>query len=138
MCGIIAYIGKRNASDVLFRGLKILENRGYDSAGIATYGSGELYINKFASDQIGALNKLSDVLSDHDGHGIGIAHTRWATHGAKTQNNAHPHLDASGRFALVHNGVIENANQLRQDLIEKGFLFVSETDTEVIDRKSVV
>lgn len=132
MCGIIAYIGKRNASDVLFRGLKILENRGYDSAGIATYGSGELYINKFASDQIGALNKLSDVLSDHDGHGIGIAHTRWATHGAKTQNNAHPHLDASGRFALVHNGVIENANQLRQDLIEKGFLFVSETDTEVI------
>jgi len=137
-CGIIACIGPDDAFKYLIEGLHILESRGYDSAGVATVdlksGKNELTITKMASkgstsDAIGMLEQNG---ARHAGHQVGIAHTRWATHGAKTDYNAHPHTDMKGRVALVHNGVIENANTLKSQLQEKGIKFLSETDTEVI------
>lgn len=135
MCGIVGYVGKKPmAREVLLAGLNILENRGYDSAGIATLTEGdEVEVTKFAS--VGtsdSLAALAEATSQHSGRVIGVAHTRWATHGAKTDQNAHPHTDSKRRIALVHNGVIENAGDIRKELEEKGIEFSSETDTESI------
>jgi glucosamine--fructose-6-phosphate aminotransferase (isomerizing) len=133
MCGIVGYIGRKQASGVLVEGLKRLEYRGYDSAGVCVCHEGELRICKDA----GRVTRVGEQL-DADARlregTIGIAHTRWATHGAPNQVNAHPHTDGSGRIALVHNGIIENYATLKQFLINKGHEFRSETDTEVLAR----
>jgi glucosamine--fructose-6-phosphate aminotransferase (isomerizing) len=128
MCGIVAYIGNREAYPVILKGLKRLEYRGYDSAGIALLNSGlKVYKKK------GKVANLEETLQGKDLHAsIGIGHTRWATHGEPSDRNAHPHLSASGRFAMIHNGIIENYAQLKQDLISKGYIFHSDTDTEVL------
>lgn len=135
MCGIVGFIGKEDAVPYLLDGLSILENRGYDSAGLATISADHhLVTTKFAGRgaQSDAIARLKEYASNHIGHNIGIAHTRWATHGGKTDLNAHPHHDAKDRIALVHNGVIENATELRNKLISQGIDFRSQTDTEVI------
>lgn len=130
MCGIVGYIGKNNAAPILLEGLSKLEYRGYDSAGIAVYNGKEIQVEKAK----GRLKVLSDkTAGGKDVNGtVGIGHTRWATHGEPSDVNAHPHLSQSGRFAVVHNGIIENYIALKQRLESKGFKFVSETDTEVI------
>ena len=129
MCGIVAYLGQREATPILLEGLKRLEYRGYDSAGIATIRDGQLVIRRSAG-RISALE--TQIGNDLDGPTIGMAHTRWATHGSPTQNNAHPHCDASGRLALIHNGIIENYRVLRTFLEKQGLEFDSDTDTEVL------
>ena len=129
MCGIIGYIGDRKACDVIVSGLKRLEYRGYDSVGVVTENGGELYIRKGAG-KIGELEKKLG-LSELPGN-RGIGHTRWATHGIPDDTNAHPHTDCTGEIALVHNGIIENYLELREELLEKGHVFRSDTDTEVI------
>ena len=130
MCGIVGYIGNEQAAPVLLDGLARLEYRGYDSAGVAVYDGKEIEVVKSK----GKLAVLSDMI--HGGKDIkgtvGIGHTRWATHGAPSDTNAHPHLSQSGRFAVVHNGIIENYLELKQRLMSKGIEFLSETDTEVI------
>lgn len=129
MCGIVGYIGHRDAKDVVVGGLAKLEYRGYDSAGIAMLSNGKIEVAK----SVGRLKNLEDKLISHPLQGeIGIGHTRWATHGRPSNENAHPHQDCSGRFALVHNGIVENYLSLREELIDKGHRFLSETDTEVI------
>jgi len=134
-CGIIAYIGKDQAWEYLVDGLTILENRGYDSAGIATIdANNQLVCSKFASahQSSDAISRLKQQKNNHAGHRLGIAHTRWATHGGKTDYNAHPHFDHKDRVAIVHNGVITNSDELKKELEKKGIKFRSETDTEVI------
>lgn len=127
MCGIVAYTGKRQAKDVIIKGLKRLEYRGYDSAGIALLNGG-LNIYKKRGKVAELENHLNgEALNSH----IGIGHTRWATHGEPNDVNAHPHYSASGKLAMIHNGIIENYAALKQDLINKGHRFKSETDTEV-------
>ncbi|MFC1969678.1 glutamine--fructose-6-phosphate transaminase (isomerizing) [Chloroflexota bacterium] len=129
MCGIIGYCGKKPAVPVVLEALKRLEYRGYDSAGVASLDDGKLLIRK-------DVGKVEEVIQKHDlaslPGNIAIGHTRWATHGAVTQLNAHPHSDCSDRVAVVHNGIIENNQQLRQELTKMGHQFHSETDTEVI------
>ncbi|MFA5945336.1 MAG: glutamine--fructose-6-phosphate transaminase (isomerizing) [Patescibacteria group bacterium] len=134
MCGIIGFVGSEDSVNYLIDGLSILENRGYDSAGIATIGPDKkLYVSKFASRGTSdAITTLKEHAGAHAGHTIGIGHTRWATHGGKTDANAHPHVDAKNRVAVVHNGVIENYQDLRSDLQSHGVHFTSETDTEVV------
>lgn len=128
MCGIVGYIGKREALPILLDGLRRLEYRGYDSAGVAMV-NGALSIKRAP----GKIAVLEEQLKDFDGHGtLGIAHTRWATHGMPTIENAHPHQDCEGRLAIVHNGIIENYAELREGLIAKGHTFRSQTDTEVL------
>jgi len=137
-CGIVGVVGTKEHADArefLLDGLTILKNRGYDSAGIATVPSegGEMHITKFASD--GNKADSIDLVTRHShslGHTAGIAHTRWATHGGKTDENAHPHTDSSGKIALAHNGTLTNANELRRELQKEGHVFTSQTDTEVI------
>ncbi|MCD1570992.1 glutamine--fructose-6-phosphate transaminase (isomerizing) [Agromyces mediolanus] len=130
MCGIVGYVGARSSVDVLMGGLRRLEYRGYDSAGVAIIGAeGELATAKRA----GKLKVLADALEQQplEAGGTGIGHTRWATHGGPTDANAHPHLADEGRLALIHNGIIENFSELKQELLDEGFAFASETDTEV-------
>jgi glucosamine--fructose-6-phosphate aminotransferase (isomerizing) len=130
MCGIVGYVGERNSLDVLMGGLRRLEYRGYDSAGVAVVDDeGDLETAKRA----GKLQVLADELERHPIHrgGTGIGHTRWATHGGPTDRNAHPHLGDDGRLALIHNGIIENFAELKDSLLADGFAFESETDTEV-------
>lgn len=129
MCGIVGYVGQRNVAEVVIHGLSKLEYRGYDSAGIAVLNSAKIRVVK----SVGRLANLEDKLETEQlsGH-LGIGHTRWATHGRPSDENAHPHQDCSGRFALVHNGIIENYLSLREELVNKGHQFKSETDTEVI------
>ena len=129
MCGIVGYVGSGEASEFLIDGLRRLEYRGYDSAGIAVYENGKIQIEK----KKGGLANLEAVLKEHPLHGhIGIGHTRWATHGQPSDVNAHPHGDCHNHFVIVHNGIIENYMTLKKELIEKGHVFKSETDTEVV------
>ncbi|MBW7858567.1 MAG: glutamine--fructose-6-phosphate transaminase (isomerizing) [Leptonema sp. (in: Bacteria)] len=129
MCGIVGYTGEKSIQSVLLVGLTRLEYRGYDSAGIAAIDQGELEVRR----EKGKIKALEDYLRLHpvNGH-IGIGHTRWATHGEPSRRNAHPQVDGSKKIAVVHNGIIENYMTLRQELIKKGHLFYSDTDTEVI------
>ena len=129
MCGIIGYIGKKKATPILINGLLRLEYRGYDSAGIATVESDKIAIMK----DKGRVKNLENLKGINDLNGtIGIAHTRWATHGKPSKENAHPHYDNNKTFAVVHNGIIENYHDLKEFLIKKGYTFYSQTDTEVI------
>lgn len=129
MCGIVAYLGPRDAVSVLIDGLKRLEYRGYDSAGVAFLNEGSLKVLK----KEGRIAALEEQLNSHKWNSrIGIGHTRWATHGRPSDVNAHPHLDCSGKFAVVHNGIIENYGELKASLEKRGHHFVSETDTEVL------
>ena len=129
MCGIIGYIGKREASDLLLEGLKRLEYRGYDSAGVAIMGAGKVQVVK----ALGKVANLEEKLAEKATEGsVGIAHTRWATHGKPSEKNAHPHTDAKKEIALVHNGIIENYQELKDGLKKQGVVFRSETDSEVI------
>lgn len=130
MCGIVGYVGGQSAQDVLLSGLKHLEYRGYDSAGIALTNNNALVTYKKA----GKLTNLQDLLTEAKPakSNSGIGHTRWATHGAPNDQNAHPHLDESNHIAIIHNGIIENFASLRNELMKAGFHFKSETDTEVV------
>ncbi|MFH1201482.1 MAG: glutamine--fructose-6-phosphate transaminase (isomerizing) [Candidatus Omnitrophota bacterium] len=130
MCGIVGYIGNKDAKDILIEGLSRLEYRGYDSAGIAVLNKGKIYCQKTS----GKIKELIKNLEKHPlpESTLGISHTRWATHGAATDINAHPHLDCKKEFAIVHNGIIENYQELKTRLIKKGHKFHSSTDTEVI------
>jgi len=129
MCGIVGYIGPRQAAGLLLEGLRRLEYRGYDSSGIAVVNGHGLEIRKAA----GKLSMLEQELADGmPGGTLGIGHTRWATHGAPTKPNAHPHTDQSGRIAVIHNGIIENSAAIRKTLERRGHTFTSETDTEVL------
>ena len=128
MCGIVAYVGHREAYPVILKGLKRLEYRGYDSAGIALNGDGIQVFKKQ-----GKVARLEESLTDTSLTAtIGIGHTRWATHGEPSDRNAHPHLSSSGRLAMIHNGIIENYASLKQELVNKGYQFKSDTDTEVL------
>jgi glucosamine--fructose-6-phosphate aminotransferase (isomerizing) len=129
MCGIVGYLGHRDASDVIIKGLQRLEYRGYDSAGIATIENEKISITK-KQGKVSVLKNLTDkqkLLSK-----IGIGHTRWATHGEPNDINAHPHLSNSGKIAIIHNGIIENYESIKKNLEKKGYLFSSDTDTEVV------
>ncbi|MGE4585775.1 MAG: glutamine--fructose-6-phosphate transaminase (isomerizing) [Mangrovibacterium sp.] len=128
MCGIVGYIGEKNVYPILIKGLQRLEYRGYDSAGIAIYNSSlKTYRKK------GKVSELEAYAADKDVQGhLGIGHTRWATHGEPSDANAHPHSSMDGKFVLVHNGIIENYEELKKDLEAKGFVFRSDTDTEVL------
>ncbi len=129
MCGIIGYIGKQRASAIILEGLKRLEYRGYDSAGIAVQQAGRFEVAK----KIGRVDGLIKSTAAMKIGGVtGIGHTRWATHGGVTDANAHPHVSSDGKFALIHNGVIENYASIKKFLLEKGYSFLSETDTEVL------
>jgi glucosamine--fructose-6-phosphate aminotransferase (isomerizing) len=129
MCGIVGYIGNKDLASVILIGLERLEYRGYDSCGIATIDGNELKMRK----TVGRLQQLKELLaSDPISGTVGIGHTRWATHGAVTQQNAHPFVDCTGRLALVHNGIVENYEEIRQRLKKRGHKFSSVTDTEVI------
>jgi len=129
MCGIVGAVAERNIANILLEGLKRLEYRGYDSAGLTIIRDGELHRER----QVGKVKELVDAVAVNpeffDGH-IGIAHTRWATHGEPAQRNAHPHV--SGKIAVVHNGIVENYAELKEELMAKGYEFTSETDTEVV------
>ncbi|WP_297074108.1 glutamine--fructose-6-phosphate transaminase (isomerizing) [Thermococcus sp.] len=129
MCGIIGYIGERRACEVIVKGLKRLEYRGYDSVGVVTEENGKLYIKKGAGsvDEVVKRLKILDMPGKR-----GVGHTRWATHGVPNDINAHPQKDCTGRIALVHNGIIENFAELKKELLQKGHTFESDTDTEVI------
>lgn len=129
MCGIVSYIGEKNAADVLLEGLKSLEYRGYDSAGIAVMKDDGVFVlkEKGRLSNLAAMAEKTGVYSN-----AGIGHTRWATHGAPSVQNAHPHLNGAGDIAVVHNGIIENYEALKKELMQLGYEFVSETDSEVI------
>ena len=130
MCGIVGYVGKQQAAPVLLDGLSKLEYRGYDSAGIAVFSDSEINVKKAK----GRLQILSDMIDGGNAvcGNMGIGHTRWATHGEPSDVNSHPHISSSGKFAVVHNGIIENYLELKKKLTSKGVEFVSETDTEVV------
>jgi glutamine---fructose-6-phosphate transaminase (isomerizing) len=128
VCGIVGYIGRRDAVPVLLEGLRSLEYRGYDSAGIAVVHRNKLQVTKTA----GRVQDLRERVSDRTRATVGIGHTRWATHGEPNEVNAHPHTDTDGRIAVVHNGIIENAEQLRDALVARGVKLVSDTDTEAL------
>src|SRR5512144_1590933 len=129
MCGIIGYIGQREVVPILLDGLRRLEYRGYDSAGVAVVKNGTIELRRSA----GKLARLEEAIAVHplDGE-YGIGHTRWATHGRPTEENAHPHRDCTGRIVVVHNGIIENYLDLKQQLQKEGHTFVTETDTEIV------
>lgn len=129
MCGIVGYIGQNEAAPVLIKGLKKLEYRGYDSAGIAVFGDG-IHVVK-TKGRLADLDAKVQEMGGVEGH-VGIGHTRWATHGAPSDVNSHPHTSMNGRISVVHNGIIENYLQLKAELEEKGYVFASETDTEVV------
>src|SRR4051795_10713188 len=126
MCGIFGYVGARmDAPDLVLHGLKQLEYRGYDSWGIAVPQDGAIVLEK----RIGKIGQAETTLPASS---IGLGHTRWATHGGVTDLNAHPHLDCTGRLAIIHNGIVQNHSDLRHELQDRGHTFDSETDTEVV------
>ena len=129
MCGIVGAVADRDIVPILIEGLRRLEYRGYDSAGVAVLNGGS-HVARLRA--VGKVSKLSDALAAHptSGH-LGIAHTRWATHGVPNERNAHPHISRDG-VAIVHNGIIENHEELRDELEKAGYEFTSDTDTEVI------
>ena len=129
MCGIVGYVGEKNATPILVNALKKLEYRGYDSAGIAVFDGQDIVVEKVK----GALEVLEKRLATQIIQGsMGIGHTRWATHGEPSDVNAHPHTNVSGTIAIVHNGIIENYAKLKAWLQEQGVVFRSQTDTEVV------
>ncbi|MHC4759262.1 MAG: glutamine--fructose-6-phosphate aminotransferase, partial [Planctomycetota bacterium] len=129
MCGIVAYLGKNIAQPILIEGLKRLEYRGYDSAGIALLSSGAIKIKKTS----GRISALEEILEEPQGSDtLGLGHTRWATHGEPNTTNAHPHIDYTGKIAVVHNGIIENYGTLKTWLKNEGVEFKTDTDTEVV------
>ncbi|MCB0280088.1 MAG: class II glutamine amidotransferase, partial [Calditrichaeota bacterium] len=129
MCGVVGYIGNRQALPLIMNGLKRLEYRGYDSAGVAVHDSGEVQIVK----ESGKLSELEKLLNKFEIHGsMGIGHTRWATHGEPNRTNAHPHNGLNGEISIIVNGIVENYSELKQFLSRKGHTFKSETDTEVL------
>ena len=129
MCGIVGYVGTRKAATIILEGLKRLEYRGYDSAGLAIAQEGRIDLVK----TVGRVEQLSKAASKVRLPGtVGLGHTRWATHGGVTEANAHPHMSSDGKFALIHNGVIENYSQIKTFLVSKNYTFKSETDTEVL------
>jgi len=129
MCGIVGYTGPREAYPVIIKGLKRLEYRGYDSSGVALLNEGKLNVFK----KKGKVAELEEAVLGKDLHGhVGIGHTRWATHGEPSDRNAHPHQSQSGELAMIHNGIIENYTQIKQELLSKGYHFTSDTDTEVL------
>ena len=129
MCGIVGYIGDREAQDILLKSLSRLEYRGYDSAGLAVIKGKKIGLTK----RKGKLKVLAAELKKEPLEGtVGIGHTRWATHGIPNDINAHPHLSCKGKIAVVHNGIIENYLELKENLQKEGHRFVSETDTEII------
>ncbi|MEK9608543.1 MAG: glutamine--fructose-6-phosphate transaminase (isomerizing), partial [Flavobacteriaceae bacterium] len=130
MCGIIAYVGKKDPKQFLIEGLRRLEYRGYDSAGILLANASENQTSKIAG-KVNALSKILDEKPEISAH-IGIGHTRWATHGVPNDLNAHPHHSNSGKLYLVHNGIIENYDAIKQELIQRGYTFYSDTDSEVL------
>ncbi|MDD2564201.1 MAG: class II glutamine amidotransferase, partial [Salinivirgaceae bacterium] len=128
MCGIVGYIGKQQAYPIIITGLKRLEYRGYDSAGIALWNN-ELLLYKSK----GRVSDLETIVADQDTQSnVGIGHTRWATHGEPNDSNAHPHISMNKKFVLIHNGIIENYSRLKKRLTDRGYEFYSETDTEVL------
>lgn len=129
MCGIVAYVGQQEALPIILKGLRRLEYRGYDSAGVALLDQQGLSIYK----KKGKVSELEKYLGSNGEvkSQIGIGHTRWATHGEPNDVNAHPHYSASEKFAMIHNGIIENYEVLKKDLLQKGYTFQSDTDTEV-------
>ena len=129
MCGIIGYIGQKQVLPILIDGLRRLEYRGYDSAGVAVVRDGNIELRRSA----GKLARLEEVIAGNPLEGeYGIGHTRWATHGRPTEENAHPHRDCTGRIVVVHNGIIENYLDLKRQLQQEGHRFVTETDTEIV------
>jgi len=133
MCGIVGYLGEGQVIPFLLKGLMLLQNRGYDSVGVSVINDGSLNTTKYASSSINnCMNILSNSINRELKTNVGIGHTRWATHGAKTDINAHPHHDNADRIAIVHNGIIENFQEVRNVLVKKGYLFKSSTDTEII------
>ncbi len=130
MCGIVGYVGAKDSVSFLIDGLRRLEYRGYDSAGIATW---DRNVGLQVARSVGRIDRLAETVVNKKQVGaIGIGHTRWATHGPATTENAHPHLGGRGAVAIVHNGVIENYDTLKQMLVAKGYVFQSATDTEVV------
>ncbi|MEO8771759.1 MAG: class II glutamine amidotransferase, partial [Ferruginibacter sp.] len=129
MCGIVGYTGPRQAYPLIIKGLKRLEYRGYDSSGVALLSDNQLRVYK----KKGRVTELEEeVIGKNVESHIGIGHTRWATHGEPSDRNAHPHSSASGKLAIIHNGIIENYAQIKQELVKKGYHFTSDTDTEVL------
>jgi glucosamine--fructose-6-phosphate aminotransferase (isomerizing) len=129
MCGIVGYIGHRDAYPIIIKGLKRLEYRGYDSAGIMLFNDTNIVVKTK-----GKVSDLEQIVASHDNKGktLGMGHTRWATHGIPSDLNSHPHLSNSGKIAIVHNGIIENYASLKKMLSDNGFHFKSDTDTEVL------
>lgn len=134
MCGIFAVLGKNNFQDIVLTGLKLLLNRGYDSCGICYIENNLLNTIKHASTNISNSSDLleKEMLGLNIDSSTAILHTRWSTHGPPTDKNSHPHHDNKNRIALVHNGIIENFHELKDELIKRGYFFISQTDTEVI------
>jgi glucosamine--fructose-6-phosphate aminotransferase (isomerizing) len=130
MCGIVGYIGHREAYPIIIKGLKRLEYRGYDSAGLVLYDGKNLKICKTKGKVSDLEEKVAKEITT-DGH-IGFGHTRWATHGVPNDVNSHPHFSNSGKLAIVHNGIIENYEPLKKELVKRGYVFHSDTDTEVL------
>ena len=131
MCGIVGYIGKKSALPILMEGLRRMEYRGYDSAGIALISNGALHIQKQKGKVDDLLKKLKDGVQMPDAN-VGMGHTRWATHGEPNDINAHPHTDCRNEIAVIHNGIIENYLAIKTKLLQDGHRFVSDTDTEVV------
>src|SRR5688572_31901783 len=129
MCGIVGYVGTRDAASIILDGLQRLEYRGYDSAGVALLDGDQIQIRR----DVGKLSNLRRRVDANPVSGsMGIGHTRWATHGVPAEHNAHPHISMNGDYVVVHNGIVENYLELRDELSSEGVVFKSETDTEVI------
>lgn len=131
MCGIVSYIGNKNALPIVLTGLERLEYRGYDSAGIYLHNNHQENCLK-SQGKVSKLKNLCDAIPHNISFPIGIGHTRWATHGKPNQENAHPHQSNNGEIVMVHNGIIENYDLLKKDLLSRGYTFSSDTDTEVL------